>query len=103
MKKFVVVLLAVALLVGCGQEFEVKDSIREASKDPTSVMFRGIEIVDGNACVEYNAKNSFGAYAGWKVGHSTYYKHSGKWDFIMTHDSWRECKAGVERVLETNL
>ena len=39
MKKFVVVLLAVALLVGCGQESEVKDSIREAAKDPTSVMF----------------------------------------------------------------
>ncbi len=34
--------------------------------DPGSVQFRGLKTVKGNVCGEYNAKNSFGGYVGFK-------------------------------------
>lgn len=41
--------------------------IKEALKDPDSAKFRHMTIVDNKlACVEFNAKNEFGGYVGFK-------------------------------------
>ena len=51
--------------------FVAQQKIRNAAKDPESVQFRGEALhektVEGAvACGEYNGKNSFGAYSGFK-------------------------------------
>lgn len=51
--------------------FYVQNQIRQNAKDPDSVQFRNEKInndtdVGAVACGEYNAKNSFGAYTGFK-------------------------------------
>lgn len=47
---------------------EAKAAVRTAMKDPASVEFRNgrVSNLTDYACGEYNAKNSFGAYAGYR-------------------------------------
>ncbi|WP_257223698.1 hypothetical protein [Acinetobacter sp. YH12140] len=51
--------------------FYSQQQIKQNAKDPESVQFRGEQIHENTdsgavACGEYNAKNSFGAYTGFK-------------------------------------
>ncbi|WP_407410773.1 zinc ribbon domain-containing protein [Acinetobacter sp.] len=51
--------------------FYIQNKIKQSAKDPDSVQFRNEKInndtdVGAVACGQYNAKNSFGAYAGYK-------------------------------------
>lgn len=51
--------------------FYIQNQIKQNAKDPDSVQFRNEKInnntdVGAVACGQYNAKNSFGAYAGYK-------------------------------------
>ena len=46
---------------------EIKQNIRADLKDPNSAEFRNVFITSvGHICGEVNAKNSFGAYTGFK-------------------------------------
>lgn len=51
--------------------FYTQQMIKKNAKDPSSVEFRGETIINESedgavACAQYNAKNSFGAYVGYK-------------------------------------
>lgn len=51
--------------------FYTQQMIKKNAKDPSSVEFRGEKIVNNSddgavACAQYNAKNSFGAYVGYR-------------------------------------
>ncbi|WP_368083170.1 hypothetical protein [Klebsiella michiganensis] len=80
MKKLVVLALSILILAGCKPSDEKAKEIaqREISsvmKDPESVKFRNVKYIKGNddndyvngtVCGEYNAKNGYGAYTGYK-------------------------------------
>lgn len=68
------ILAAIGLLSlsGCGDPNEVsqaKDAVSRNAKDPDSVKFRDITYnrKEEMVCGEYNAKNSYGAYAGFET------------------------------------
>ena len=58
-------LISVVFLPGCNND--IKEAIRERLKDPDSVKFEKILTQGTRACVEYNAKNSYGGYVGNEV------------------------------------
>ena len=80
MKKLIVLTLSILVLAGCkpGDEKATEIAQREISsvmKDPESVKFRNVKYIKGNddndyvngtVCGEYNAKNGYGAYTGYK-------------------------------------
>ncbi len=80
MKKLIVMALSIIVLSGCkpGEEKATeiaKNEISSEMKDPESVRFRNIkyiksnddnDYVKGTVCGEYNAKNGYGAYTGYK-------------------------------------
>lgn len=80
MKKLIVLALSILVLAGCkpGDEKATEIAQREISsvmKDPESVKFRNVKYIKGNddndyvigtVCGEYNAKNGYGAYTGYK-------------------------------------
>ncbi len=80
MKKLIVLALSTLLLAGCKPSEEkateiAKKEISSVMKDPESVKFRNIkyikdndndDYINGNVCGEYNAKNGYGAYTGYK-------------------------------------
>jgi len=46
----------------------VEDAVKEGLKDPFSAQFRDFFTVSsGKVCGQVNAKNSYGAYVGWKL------------------------------------
>jgi hypothetical protein len=58
------------LLTGCDQHSAEKASAQKAvadlMKDPSSAQFRNVRVTPtGNVCGEVNAKNGYGAYAGF--------------------------------------
>lgn len=79
MKKLIVLVLSIIVLSGCkpGEEKAIELARKEISsgmKDPDSVKFRYLRfiksgekdgLVGGFVCGEVNAKNSYGAYAGY--------------------------------------
>lgn len=77
MKKSFCLLLCAVLSACGGGEFE--KMVKRDLKDPDSAQFR--ETVRSNelglACIEWNAKNSFGGYGGWKV--AQFEKVEGRW------------------------
>jgi uncharacterized protein YceK len=72
------ILVVSAFLAGCSKESkeeiaasknlsDVKAAVLADLKDPTSAQFGKFEMVsDNRACIEVNAKNSYGGYAGTK-------------------------------------
>lgn len=80
MKKLIVMALSIIVLSGCkpGEEKATeiaKNEISSEMKDPESVKFRNVkyiksndnnDYVKGTVCGEYNAKNGYGAYTGYK-------------------------------------
>lgn len=74
--KIVVFWVGVALVVGFFAFFalredplisDAKAAVRAMAKDPDSVQFRNETVrFTGDVCGEYNAKNSFGAYVGFR-------------------------------------
>jgi hypothetical protein len=64
-----IVLIAAFGLVGCADR-GVEDAVRQVMKDPDSAQFRDIERCKESDKVwlgEVNAKNAFGAYAGYTI------------------------------------
>ncbi len=61
--------LFILLLSGCSQQSAVEEVVQNHLKDPTSAIFKDYVASDGNqyACISWNARNSFGGYAGWDV------------------------------------
>lgn len=45
--------------------WRVERAVADAMIDPTSVLFRGVSVVDGIACGQVNSKNRMGAYVGY--------------------------------------
>lgn len=45
--------------------WRVERVVADAMIDPTSVLFRGVTVVDGIACGQVNSKNRMGAYVGF--------------------------------------
>ena len=65
----VILVSAMALLAGCGDDAIDKGRAAAASrlKDPGSAQFRGDYITSiGSVCGEINGKNGFGAYSGFE-------------------------------------
>lgn len=48
------------------RKFVAEEGVRYYAKDPKSVQFREVVVTDSMVCGKYNAKNSFGAYAGFQ-------------------------------------
>jgi hypothetical protein len=44
----------------------LKKTIQQTAKDPDSIKYRNQRFYSNGYCVEFNAKNSFGAYAGYQ-------------------------------------
>lgn len=64
-------LVAIVLLTACTSEEQreadaVKKIAAQDMKDPSSAQFRNLKIRLASLCGEINAKNSFGAYTGFK-------------------------------------
>ena len=69
MKKALMVLAAMTVISGCDSSDvkKAKDEVAYNLNDPSSVQWRNVEKVnDSLICGEYNAKNSYGAYSGFK-------------------------------------
>lgn len=69
--KFIIILVFV-VLGGCDRstsETLIQRAVLEKLKDPESAKFKKIIISQNNACVEVNAKNSYGAYSGYTSVH----------------------------------
>jgi len=60
-------------------ERQAQEAIRETLKDPDSAQFRRFEVKGNKACLEVNAKNSFGGYVGFRTAFLERDK-DGKWD-----------------------
>jgi hypothetical protein len=70
MRGFCVAIVLTLLLAGCEDEriSYAKEAVRRGAKDPRSVEFRALRIgSDGKTvCGEFNARNSYGALAGFQ-------------------------------------
>lgn len=61
------------LASGIPETRRAKEQVRSMMRDPASVQFRGVQIYRKKnviryvVCGEFNAKNGFGAYAGFKA------------------------------------
>jgi len=68
MKRTVYFLLVLGLS-GCGEADDVKTAVKGILKDPDSVKFEAVFVTKqgDKACAIFNAKNSFGGYAGLDV------------------------------------
>ena len=86
MKYFLLLILSIYLPFSFASDIETivkaKRVIKESAKDPNSVTFKNViynytEAGGGVACGNFNAKNSFGAYAGF-----TRFISNGKTTFI---------------------
>lgn len=117
--KHVVSVAALLLLSGCSDTSAVKDAVTDNLKDPGSVEFGEITIVDGAfgklACATVNARNSFGGYtgeqqitlkhmaeAGWMwAGESPSGSHKGCVEFItdMANDDGSEAAAAIDAMM----
>lgn len=97
LRKFVIPALIVsAFLVGCGKVSkgeaavdknlaDVKAAVLAELKDPDSAKFGKFELIDDNhACIEVNAKNSYGGYSGVKP--FPVMKVNGKWVALKSVD-----------------
>lgn len=69
-----VCLVGLALVAGCSSEPDIirrsKESLKTQVKDPEATQFKDVKICSANTKMvrgEYNAKNSFGAYGGFKI------------------------------------
>jgi len=72
---------------GYSEEAKAKAEIRRRMKDPDSVVFRDVhypDILKEEVCGEFNAKNGFGGYVGYK---RFVYKKSEKAVYIESLDS----------------
>lgn len=70
MKRFVVAGLLIASLTSCesAEVSSAKKYVADRMRDPSSVQFRNITRGnDGAVCGEFNAKNGYGAYGGFKM------------------------------------
>jgi hypothetical protein len=71
MKRLWIAGLLLVGLAGCDStKTEAMAAVSSLMKDPGATQFRGVEVIDQGdgteaVCGEYNAKNSFGAYAGY--------------------------------------
>ncbi|HYC04429.1 MAG TPA: hypothetical protein VED40_14130 [Azospirillaceae bacterium] len=71
MRRFLLAISALLMVSACEpSEFAVaKNEIAKDLRDPDSVQFRNVRMSskeENYVCLEYNAKNAFGAYVGYK-------------------------------------
>lgn len=94
MKYAWLVTLAVLFLSGCSEQSSVEKAIKHHLKDPSSAEFRDFVVSDGNqyACINWNAKNSFGGYTGWEVAFLK------KVDGVWTVDSMKHSPCSLENL-----
>ncbi len=59
------------------EQTEIKKAVINVLKDPNSVIFGDLEVKNKMACLEVNAKNSFGGYTGKQEAMLS--KVEGKW------------------------
>lgn len=60
-------LLGFVALSACDSRIgRAKDTVSRDMKDPASVQFRDVKATDAAVCGEVNAKNSYGAYVGFR-------------------------------------
>lgn len=65
MKRLVIATVGLGL-AGCGNTGPAKEAVGDQLKDPSSAQFKEVRRTDGVVCGEVNAKNSFGAYEGFR-------------------------------------
>jgi hypothetical protein len=109
-QRVLVVMLAglAASLPGCSESQDLENHIRSSLKDPDSAKFGEINISQSGkfACVEVNAKNSFGGYTGFSS--MILKKVSGKWNIIQRYDEINErfaqddCLIEIEKLESSN-
>jgi hypothetical protein len=76
-----------------------QEAIRQKLKDPDSAQFRRLEIKGNKACLEVNAKNSFGGYVGFRPAFLERDKH-GNWDgYVSDSDllDWDFCLEDLDK------
>jgi hypothetical protein len=81
MKNSITISIALVMfLCGCGDSSEIKKVVRRHLTDPDSAKFGELIVgPDGNwACIEVNAKNRMGGYAGTQ--YAVLRKFSDEWD-----------------------
>ena len=75
MKRLLIVCAAFVATAALAQDEQVliettKQAVAGAMKDPSSVQFQNLTVLNGGktraVCGEYNAKNSYGGYVGFK-------------------------------------
>lgn len=67
------------------RKFAAEEGVRYYAKDPESVQFREVTVTPKMVCGQYNAKNSYGAYAGFKR-----FVSDGKKSIFMEDDKGKE-------------
>ena len=70
MKRFVVAAALIASLASCesSEVVAAKKYVTDKMRDPSSVQFRNVtKGNNGAVCGEFNAKNGYGAYSGFKA------------------------------------
>lgn len=79
--KFACIVGAIMLLVACGDKDveSIKKEVKSNLVDPSSVQFgtTAFNPKEDEACIEYNAKNSMGGYAGRSI--ALLEKRDGQW------------------------
>lgn len=94
---------ALIVLFGCGQESEIKSVIKGVAKNPESVQYRNIAFNENRdlACVEWDAKNSFGSMSGWSTTELA--KENGKWVIKILKSPFPECSTNHLQKIEAKL
>ncbi|NIB45138.1 hypothetical protein HBA55_36505 [Pseudomaricurvus alkylphenolicus] len=66
-----VITIFALLIAGCSDQSEIQELVSSRLKDPDSAKFRNFSVskTGNRACIEWNAKNSFGGYTKWKFAH----------------------------------
>ncbi|MGJ8619762.1 MAG: lipoprotein [Methylophilaceae bacterium] len=67
MKRYFYIAIALLLLAGCSEQPSVESLIKSNLRDPDSAKFRNFIISKHKtmACIDWNARNSFGGYGEW--------------------------------------
>lgn len=95
--KRMIVLAALAMLGGCGEEKAAQQAVLEVLKDPDSAKFGEFYYNSDTkkACLGVNAKNSMGGYTGEKQALLT--NGESGWEYIyaseLSHDDCKEIAA----------